>query len=206
MTEWLSAFIAHWGVLAYAALFLVIFVETGVVVMPFLPGDSLLFAAGALAAIGSLNVFWLFLLLAIAAIAGDTANYWIGRKIGLQRFVGKGIFFLKLHPEHVQRTEKFFERYGSKTIILARFIPIVRTIAPFVAGLGQMDYTKFLGFNVVGGVAWVALFTLGGFYFGNLPIVRDHFELVIVLIIFISVLPPAIEFLRSKFRKQVVQP
>jgi membrane-associated protein len=198
MTEWLSAFIAHWGLLAYGVLFAVIFLETGLVVTPFLPGDSLLFAAGALAALGSLNVFWLFLILAVAAIAGDTMNYWIGRKVGLDRFVGKGILFLKLRPEHIQQTEKFFERYGSKTIVLARFVPIVRTMAPFVAGLGQMNYTRFLGFNVVGGAAWVALFTLGGFYFGNLPLVRDHFELVIVLIIFVSVIPPAIEFLRSR--------
>lgn len=193
----LSAVITQFGVWTYAILFLVIFMETGFVVTPFLPGDSLLFAAGTFAALGSLRVGWLFVLLALAAILGDTVNYWIGHFIGPRAFSGD-VRFLK--KEYLDRTHEFYEKHGGKTIILARFIPIIRTFAPFVAGVGAMTYSRFITYNVVGGVAWVALFSFGGFFFGNLPFVRNNFELVILAIIFLSVLPPFVEYLKGRNR------
>ncbi len=171
-------------------MFFVIFMETGFVVTPFLPGDSLIFAAGAFAGLGYLNVGILFVVLALAAIAGDTANYWIGHYIGPRAFSGN-IRFLK--KEYIDRTHAFFEKHGGKTIIIARFIPIIRTFAPFVAGVGAMTYPKFIAYNVIGGLAWVALFTFGGYFFGNLPVVQENFTFVILAIIFISVLPAIIE-------------
>ncbi len=179
----------------YLILFFVIFMETGFVVTPFLPGDSLIFAAGAFAGLGSLHVGILFVVLALAAIAGDTANYWIGHYIGPRAFSGN-IRFLK--KEYIDRTHTFFEKYGGKTIIIARFIPIIRTFAPFVAGVGAMTYPKFIAYNVIGGLAWVALFTFLGYFFGNLPIVQDNFTFVILAIIFISVMPAIIEVIRSR--------
>ena len=180
-------------------LFLIIFLETGVVVTPFLPGDSLLFAAGTFAALGSLNVFALFILLTLAAILGDTLNYWIGHFIGPRAFSGNTRFLKK---EYLDRTHEFYEKYGGKTIILARFIPIIRTFAPFVAGIGAMDYPHFFFFNVIGAVLWVSIFTFGGYFFGNLPFVRDNFTIVIMVIILISVLPGVFEFLREKFKSR----
>jgi membrane-associated protein len=171
--------------------------ETGFVVTPFLPGDSLLFAAGAFAGLGDLNIVVLIVLLVAAAILGDTVNYWIGHYIGPRAFSGS-IRFLK--KEYLDRTHEFYEKHGGKTIILARFIPIIRTFAPFVAGVGEMTYLHFITYNVVGGIAWVLLFTLGGYFFGNLPAVQDNFTLVILAIIFISVLPGIIEFLRARSR------
>jgi membrane-associated protein len=193
----LSAVIQTYGTWTYLFLFFIIFIETGFVVTPFLPGDSLIFAAGAFAGLGALNVVVLFVLLALAAILGDTVNYWIGHFIGPRAFSGE-IRFLK--KEYMDRTHDFFERYGGKTIILARFVPIIRTFAPFVAGIGAMSYGRFIAYNVVGGVAWVALFTFGGYFFGNLKIVQENFTFVVLAIIFISVLPAVIEFFRERAR------
>jgi membrane-associated protein len=193
----LGAIIQQYGVWTYALLTLVVFCETGLVVTPFLPGDSLLFAAGALAALpGSpLKVEVLFLLLSAAAIVGDTVNYWIGHKVGPRAFEGKIKF---LNKSHLDRTHEFYERYGGKTIIIARFVPIVRTFAPFVAGIGSMTYGKFITYNVVGGVLWVAICLFAGFFFGNLPFVKQNFSLVIIAIIVISVLPGVYEFARHR--------
>jgi membrane-associated protein len=189
----------------YLIMFFVIFMETGFVVTPFLPGDSLIFAAGAFAGLGSLHVGILFVVLALAAIAGDTANYWIGHYIGPRAFSGN-VRFLK--KEYIDRTHAFFEKHGGKTIIIARFIPIIRTFAPFVAGVGAMTYPKFIAYNVIGGLAWVALFTFMGYFFGNLPIVQDNFTFVILAIILISVMPAIIEVVRSRqaARKQPEPP
>jgi membrane-associated protein len=195
----LNTIIKNFGIWTYLLLFLIIFLETGVVVTPFLPGDSLLFAAGSFAALGSLNVFALFILLTLAAILGDTLNYWIGHFIGPRAFSGNTRFLKK---EYLDRTHEFYEKYGGKTIILARFIPIIRTFAPFVAGIGAMDYPHFFFFNVVGAVLWVSIFTFGGYFFGNLPFVRDNFTIVIMVIILISVLPGVFEFLREKFKSR----
>ncbi len=195
----LNTIIKNFGIWTYLFLFLIIFLETGVVVTPFLPGDSLLFAAGSFAALGSLNVFALFILLTLAAILGDTLNYWIGHFIGPRAFSGNTRFLKK---EYLDRTHEFYEKYGGKTIILARFIPIIRTFAPFVAGIGAMDYPHFFFFNVIGAVLWVSIFTFGGYFFGNLPFVRDNFTIVIMVIIFISVLPGVFEFLREKFKSR----
>jgi membrane-associated protein len=193
----LNAIIQNFGIWTYLILFLIIFLETGVVVTPFLPGDSLLFAAGSFAALGSLNVWVLFIILTLAAILGDTLNYWIGHFIGPRAFSGN-VRFLK--KEYMDRTHGFYEKHGGKTIILARFIPIIRTFAPFVAGIGAMDYPRFFLFNVTGAVLWVSLFTFGGYFFGNLPFVQDNFTFVILVIIVISVLPGVFEFLRDKYK------
>ena len=195
----LNTIIKNFGIWTYLLLFLIIFLETGVVVTPFLPGDSLLFAAGSFAALGSLNVFALFILLTLAAILGDTLNYWIGHFIGPRAFSGNTRFLKK---EYLNRTHEFYEKYGGKTIILARFIPIIRTFAPFVAGIGAMNYPHFFFYNVIGAVLWVSIFTFGGYFFGNLPIVRDNFTIVIMVIILISVLPGVFEFLREKFKSR----
>ncbi|MHB1686653.1 MAG: DedA family protein [Ignavibacteriaceae bacterium] len=192
----LNDIIIQYGTLTYAILFTVIFAETGFVLTPFLPGDSLLFAAGTFAARGSLNENYLFLTLALAAIAGDTVNYWIGHLVRPKIFQQEKVRFLK--KEHIDRTHQFFEKYGGKTIILARFIPIIRTFAPFVAGIGSMTYPKFILFNIIGAAAWVALFLYGGFYFGNIEFVKNNFSIVIIAIIIISTLPGIIEYLRHR--------
>ncbi|HSP98914.1 MAG TPA: DedA family protein [Candidatus Dormibacteraeota bacterium] len=186
------------GPLLYALLFLIIFAETGLVVTPFLPGDSLLFAIGALAAIdGSpIHVGFAVVLLASAAVLGDAVNYGIGYRIGPRVFTSETSRLL--NKEHLVRTQRFYERYGGKTIILARFMPIVRTFAPFVAGIGRMRYAHFAAYNVVGGAVWVAAFTLAGYFFGNVPVVKRNFHFVIVAIIVISVIPPVLEFLRAR--------
>ena len=195
----LSVVIENFGMWTYLLLFLVIFVETGLVIMPFLPGDSLLFAAGAFAGLGSLNVVALLLLLSLAAILGDTVNYWIGHYIGPKVF-SKNSRFIK--REHLERTQQFYEKHGGKTIVLARFVPIIRTFAPFVAGVGKMTYKHFITYNVVGGLAWVCLFTLVGFFFGNLQVVKDNFTLVIMAIIAISLLPALFEFLKTRLKSK----
>ena len=197
--EYLDTIIQNYQYWTYLILFFVIFMETGFVVTPFLPGDSLLFAAGALAARpgNPLNIWVLFFLLSGAAILGDTVNYWIGHYIGPRAFSGN-IRFLK--KEYMDRTHAFFEKYGGKTIVLARFVPIVRTFAPFVAGVGAMTYGRFLTYNVVGGIAWVALFLFGGYFFGNIPFIQENFTFVVLAIIFISVLPAIIEFVRGRIR------
>jgi len=198
----LSEIISAYGLWTYLILFVIIFCETGLVITPFLPGDSLLFAAGAFAALGALGIEQLIILLAIAAILGDTVNYWIGNYIGPRAFSGS-VRFLK--KEYMTKTHAFYERHGGKTIVIARFIPIIRTFAPFVAGVGAMSYGKFITFNIAGGLLWVLLFTLGGYFFGNLPLVKRNFSLVILAIILISVLPGVIEFFkeRSRSRKSV---
>ncbi|MBK6796597.1 MAG: DedA family protein [Acidobacteria bacterium] len=188
--------VQHYGVWTYALLFLIIFCETGLVVTPFLPGDSLLFAIGALAAKGALNIYWVMILLSIAGILGDTVNYWIGQSVGPKVFVSSSSRWL--NRSHLERTHEFYEKYGGKTIIIARFIPIIRTFAPFVAGIGRMSYAKFLAYNVVGGILWICLFSLAGYWFGNIPVVKNNFTLVIFAIIIISVLPAVFEVLRAK--------
>ena len=204
LDENLAIAINQFGIFTYLFLFLIIFMETGLVITPFLPGDSLLFAAGTLAVAGSLNIFILFLILAFGAILGDTVNYWIGNIIGPKIFEKKRIHFLK--KEYLTRTEKFYEKHGGKTIILARFIPIIRTFAPFVAGIGKMSYTKFITYNFAGGLLWVALFLFAGYFFGNLPTVKENFHYAIVGIIFVSVLPAAIEYLKHlKDKKKTVE-
>jgi len=196
----LGELIIQYGLWSYLILFVIVFAETGFVFTPFLPGDSLLFAAGTFAAIGAFNIGILVLILCIAAITGDTVNYWIGNYIGPKIFEKEKIRFLK--KEHLQRTHEFYERHGGKTIIIARFIPIIRTFAPFVAGIGSMTYMKFITYNVVGGIAWVLLFVFAGFYFGNLPFVKNNFSFVIIAIIIISVLPGVYEFIRQKYFKK----
>ncbi len=191
----LEQLIASYGVVTYVILFVIIFVETGLVFTPFLPGDSLLFAAGALAALGSFNILVLLGLLITAAILGDTVNYWIGHFFGEKLIANPKV---PIKKEHIDKTKAFFDKHGGKTIILARFVPIVRTFAPFVAGIGQMSYPKFISFNVIGGIAWVSLFLLSGFYFGNIPAVKHNFSLVIMGIILVSVLPMIIEVVRNK--------
>lgn len=192
----LSLVIQSMGVWTYLLLFLIIFCETGLVVTPFLPGDSLLFAIGNFAAIGALRADLLLILLIAAAILGDTLNYWIGHYIGPRVFTEGGGRLLK--REHLDRTKRFYEKYGGKTIILARFVPIIRTFAPFVAGVGAMSYGKFIAFNIIGGVLWVLIFVLGGYYFGSLPAVKKNFTLVILAIIILSILPGVIEYLRHR--------
>ncbi len=191
----LNAIIATYGSWTYALLIAIIFCETGLVVTPFLPGDSLLFAAGTFAARGSLDPVLLFITLSLAAVLGDTVNYWIGRAIG-PRIFQKETRFIK--RRHLERTQQFYDKHGGKAIVLARFMPIVRTFVPFVAGIGAMDYKRFVLYNVFGGVLWIALFVFGGYFFGTIPAVEDNFSLVIVVIIILSVLPAVIEFLRAR--------
>lgn len=195
----LNVIIHNYGVWTYLILFLVIFCETGLVVTPILPGDSLLFAAGAFAAMGSLDPVWLFILLSVAAVTGDTLNYGIGHYLGPKVFQRADSRFLK--KEYLDRTHRFYERHGGKTIIIARFMPIIRTFAPFVAGVGSMTYLRFISYNVIGGVLWIAIFIFGGYMFGNIPVVKHNFTLVIFAIILLSVLPGMIEFLRHKLNR-----
>jgi membrane-associated protein len=188
--------IEQYGGWTYLLLFAIVFCETGLVVTPILPGDSLLFAAGAFAASGSLSIWVLIVVLITAAILGDTVNYAVGRIFGQRLLEAKRFRVVK--PEHLAHTEEFFERYGGKTIIIARFVPIVRTLAPFVAGIGRMRYHRFMSFNVVGGVAWVLICTWAGYFFGNLPFVKKNFSLVVLAIIVLSVLPAVWEILRAR--------
>jgi len=192
---YLSQIIAQYGAWTLAVLFAIIFIETGVVVMPFLPGDSLIFAAGTFAARGALNPWAIFITLSIAAILGDTVNYWIGHRVGGKAYSGELKWVKK---EHMERTHLFFNKHGGKAIFLARFVPIVRTFAPFVAGVSQMHYSFFLRWNVIGGIVWVGLFTALGYFFGNIPFVQRNFELVIVAIVFISVIPAVVEAVKVR--------
>jgi len=199
LTEWMNLFGA---VAVYTILFLIIFCETGLVVTPFLPGDSILFAAGALARIdGSpLSVWWLFFLLAAAAVLGNTSNFYIGRWVGPKVFNRESSILL--NKKHLIRAQKFYEKYGGRAIVLARFVPIIRTFAPFVAGVGKMQYRRFGFFNLIGGISWVALFIGAGAWFGNQPFIKRNFHYVIVAIIVISVMPAVVEFLRARKEEQ----
>ena len=192
----LAEIIVAYGSLTYLLLFAIVFAETGLVVFPFLPGDSLLFAAGALSALGSLHLWGVMLLLGAAAIIGDFVNYWIGNLFGKKIVDNPRITFI--NQEHIDKTEAFYKKYGGKAIILARFVPIVRTFAPFVAGVGKMDYQKFFFYNFIGGVSWVSLFTLAGYFFGNIPAVKEHFTVVVLAIVVISVMPIVIEYLKQR--------
>ena len=197
--HYLDVIIRSVGVGTYAVLFGIIFIETGLVVTPFLPGDSLLFAAGAFSAKGSLQILPLWLLLMAAAVIGDSVNYWIGNKVGSRVFEQESRWVKR---EYLERTQKFYEKHGGKTILLARFVPIVRTFAPFVAGIGKMRYGYFLTYNIVGGTLWVSLFLWGGFFFGGLPFVEKNFSLVIIAIVLISVLPAVWETLKARQEKR----
>jgi membrane-associated protein len=194
----LSMIIQQYGAITYFILFMIIFCETGLVVTPFLPGDSLLFAAGTFAALGALDVTWLFVLLSAAAISGDNVNYWIGHFAGPRIFRKENVRFL--NKKHLDRTHEFYQKYGTKAIIIARFMPIVRTFSPFVAGLGRMTYMRFLPFDIMGGLLWISVCIFGGYFFGNIPIVKQNFTIVIFIIIFISILPGVIEFVRHRYK------
>lgn len=196
----LAELIANYGMWTYLILFLIIFAETGLVVTPFLPGDSLLFALGALAASGAINLETLIILLCIAAVLGDTVNYSIGNYLGPKVFHFKDSRFFK--KEHLQKTHEFYEKHGGKTIIFARFLPIFRTFAPFVAGIGSMTYSKFLLYNIVGGISWICGFLLLGYFFGNIPVVKRNFTIVIFVIILISAAPAIYQFVKIKFAKK----
>ena len=192
----LDLIIRSYGTLTYLILFLIIFCETGLVVAPILPGDSLLFAAGTFAALGSLDVTSLIVALCIAAVAGDTVNYWIGHLLGPKVFTRESSRLL--NRDYLDRTHQFYEKYGGKTIIIARFVPIIRTFAPFVAGIGSMTYMHFIIYNIAGGVLWILMFVLGGYFFGNIPLVKGNFTIVIGAIIIISIMPGVIEYLRQR--------
>ncbi|MEK6892708.1 MAG: DedA family protein [Nanoarchaeota archaeon] len=191
-----NALLQAYGFWIYLILFLIIFIETGVVVFPFLPGDSLLFVSGTFAAAGTLNVYLLFIILSFAAILGDSINYAIGRYLGPKVFYKEHGKFLK--KEYLHKTQEFYEKHGGKTIIIARFMPFIRTFAPFVAGIGRMQYSKFLAYNIVGAILWVCLFVSAGYFFGNIPFVKNNLTAVVLVIIFLSLLPGIIEYLKRK--------
>ena len=196
LDRYLNLMIEKLGFWSYVILFFVIFIETGVVVFPFLPGDSLLFAAGALSTEGgAFNILILFGSLSVAAFLGDTCNYWIGHFIGPKAFTSKSRFLKK---EYLDKAQRFYEKHGGKAIFLARFVPIVRTFAPFVAGIGKMEYKKFLLFNLTGGLTWVSVFLFAGYFFGNIPFIKDNFHFVAIIIVLISVIPIVIELIKSK--------
>lgn len=194
----LGEIIRDFGVWTYLILFVIVFCETGLVVTPILPGDSLLFAVGTFAALGALDLAVSLIMLSVAAVAGDSINYAIGYRVGPSVFRGERSRWL--NREYLDRTHRFYERHGPKTIVIARFVPIVRTFAPFVAGIGRMTYSRFLTYNVAGGIAWIAIFVLGGYFFGSIPVVKRNFTVVILAIIVISVLPAVIEILRQRVR------
>ena len=196
LDKYLSVVIESYGLMTYVILFCIIFAETGLVIMPFLPGDSLLFVAGAFAATGALDIKLLLITLSVAAMLGDTVNYTIGKFIGQKIYETENSRFIK--KEHLLKTHRFYDRYGAITIIIARFIPIIRTFAPFVAGVGEMRYLKFMSYNISGGLLWIFLFVAGGYFFGNLPVVKNNFTLVIFAVILISVMPVIIGYFKQK--------
>ncbi len=196
--KYLDLILLEFGSWAYFILFAIVFLETGFVLTPFLPGDSLLFVAGTFAARGSLNVLLLFFIFCSAAILGDSLNYWVGKHFGTRVF--KNIKFFK--QEYLTKTEAFYAKHGGKTIIFARFIPVVRTFAPFVAGIGKMDYIRFLGFNVAGGIIWVGLFVFTGYYFGGIPLIADNLALVILAIILLSFVPVLVPMMQNRLSKR----
>ena len=196
----LAEVIVSFGGWSYGILFAVLFMETGLVIMPFLPGDSLLFAAGALSAsLGAFNIWVLWGLMVLAAFLGDTVNYWIGHYIGPKAFEMNNKFLKK---EYLDKAQSFYDKYGGKAIVLARFVPIVRTFAPFVAGVGKMDYKKFIAYNILGGLAWVSLFTWGGFFLGNIPVIKANFHYLVLIIIVVSVVPIIVEVVKAKREKK----
>jgi membrane-associated protein len=195
----LAWLVANYGAWIYAILFLIVFCETGLVVMPFLPGDSLLFAAGTIAAAGGMHIHGLFATLAAASFIGDNTNYWIGRWLGPRVFTREGSRLLD--PEHLARTRRFYEQYGAKTVFFARFVPVVRTLAPFVAGVGAMRYGRFLFYSFSGSIVWVGSLAYAGYFFGNVPLVKQNLALVIVLIILASISPGLVEYLRQRDRR-----
>ena len=197
--KYLNLLIEQYGMLTYLILFLIVFMETGLVVTPFLPGDSMLFAAGAIAAMGGMNIFTLLIIVYIAAVLGDTVNYHIGKKLGNKILEKEDIRFI--NKEYLKKAQAFYEKHGSMTIVLARFIPIIRTFAPFVAGIGEMNYKKFIPYNMLGGGLWVTLFLGGGYFFGNLPFIEKHFSYVLIAIILISILPAVIAIIKEKRKK-----
>lgn len=192
--KYIGGFIQAYGPLSYLLIFLIIFLETGLVVTPFLPGDSLLFVTGAFAAQKQFSLMLILIILSFAAILGDTINYWIGNYLGEKIFLEKHL----IKKEYLDRTKEFYKKHGGKTIILARFVPIVRTFAPFIAGVGKMAYPTFLSFNIIGGLLWVFLFVLAGFFFGNIPLVKENLSSVILLIIIVSFIPIVVEYLKNR--------
>lgn len=198
--NYLSLIVQQYGMLTYGILFLIVFLETGLVVTPLLPGDSMLFAAAAIAAMGGMNIFTLFVTLYIAAVLGDTVNYHIGKKIGKKILEKEEVKFV--NKEYLRKAQGFYEKHGSMTIVIARFIPIIRTFAPFVAGIGEMNYSKFIPYNIIGGGLWVTLFLGGGYLFGNLSFIKEHFSYVLIAIIIISLMPGVIVFIKEKIKKK----
>ncbi|MGQ9812028.1 MAG: DedA family protein [Dissulfurimicrobium sp.] len=199
LDKYLGLLVQNYGSLVYLILFLIVFAETGLIVAPFLPGDSLLFVAGTLAAVGAMDIWVLMILLMISAVLGDTVNYWAGY------YVGPRVFYMEtsrlLNKKHLERTHQFYEKYGGKTIIIARFIPIIRTFAPFVAGIGKMTYRRFITYNIAGGAMWITLFVLSGFFFGNIPFIKSNLTIFILLIIILSIMPGVITYIRTDRNK-----
>ncbi len=193
--KYLYILIQDYGTWVYLLVFIVIFIETGLVVMPFLPGDSLLFVSGTFAAAGSLNVYILFISLSLAAIIGDTVNYWLGK------YFGEKVFSKFINKEYIEKTKHFYSQHGKKTIVLARFVPIIRTFAPFIAGVGKMNYITFLSYNVIGGISWVGIFVFAGYLFGNLTFVKENLTIITLTIIFLSLIPAIVEYLKNKTKK-----
>lgn len=196
--KYLGLVINYFGPASYFVLFLIIFCETGLVFLPFLPGDSLLFVAGTFAGTGALDIWILFFTLTLAAILGDSVNYALGKFIGEKVFLKNGL----LKKEHLDKAKRFYEKYGGKTIVLARFVPIVRTVAPFVAGMGEMKYAKFIGFNILGGVLWVGLFLFAGYFLGSIPIIKENLTLLVFIVIIVSFLPVIVELVKHKLEKK----
>lgn len=197
LDKYLSQITNQYGTASYLLLFIVIFCETGLVITPFLPGDSLIFAVGALCAKGIFNHVFMFFMISVAAIAGDTVNYHIGHSLRHKVESKQDIRFIK--REYLEKTQAFFERHGGKTIIIARFIPIIRTFAPFVSGVGKMSYTRFLSYNAIGGIAWVTIALYSGYFFGNIKVVKENFSIVVIAIVLISAMPAVIAYLKSKY-------
>lgn len=196
LDKYLNIIVQDYGMWTYALIFIIIFCETGLVVTPFLPGDSILFATGALASIGVLKIFPLFMVFYLAAVIGDTVNYHIGQKIGNKILDKEDVKYI--NKEYLKRAHSFYEKHGSMTIVLGRFIPIIRTFVPFVAGIGEMSYPKFITYNILGGLLWVVLFLGGGYFFGNLPFIKEHFSYVLIAIIIISIIPGIVAFIKEK--------
>lgn len=198
--KYLVQIVSTYGTETYFILFFIIFMETGAVIMPFLPGDSLLFAAGMVSANSDLNLFYLFVILGVAAILGDNVNYSIGKYFGHRIKNGQNIPFIK--KEHVEMTERFYAKYGNKTIVIARFVPMLRTLAPFFAGFGSLDYSSFIFYNIIGGLTWVSIFLFGGHYFGNIPIIKNNFSVAIIIVIIASLIPGVVEYIRERYKKE----